>query len=105
MTAILTAIPLLLASSVTAQEKPRASDFDYDPTSYLEYCEETVDELNFYSEVLDRVGGGATERVQTQFTLKLGWAYECAAELTKRTGKKYKLTKDWFGSDYTLKKP
>ena len=77
----------------------------FDVEKAIENCEYTVRELNAFSETLDRMDGNASETVQIAFAGNLADANECATNLTKRTGKKYKLTKDWFGSDYTLKKP
>ena len=77
----------------------------FDVEKAIEDCETTVRELNTLSETMDRMGDNTSGEIQKWFTYVLDDANECATNLTKRTGKKYKLTKDWFGSDYTLKKP
>ena len=133
MKATLTAIALLLASSVTAQEKPLAEatdkpldadsvmspwwesfDFDFkqddtpidfDLSTHVEDCERAVFKLNIWSEAMDRAGGNAIKNTQQYFTDYLERSYDCAAVLADKTGKKYKVSKDWFGSGYTLKKP
>ena len=71
----------------------------------IDDCEATVRDLSAVSETMDRAGKNASEKTQLWFTNSLTLANSCAAKLTKRTGKKYKVSKDWFGSGYTLKKP
>jgi len=94
---ILTAFVLLLTSSIAAQEEPLAEA--------IEYCERRVQDLSAASELLDKVSGSASEKSQRWFRHSYSYATDCALKLTKRTGKKYELKKDWFGSGYTLKKP
>jgi len=71
----------------------------------IEDCITTVRELNAASETLDRMDDNASEKIQLLFTNYLSKANECTAELTKWTGNQYTVSKDWFGSGYTLKKP
>ena len=78
-------------------EKPLAEE--------IEDCESKVRGLSAISETMDRMDGNASKEVQKAFVSYLDGINSCATELTKRTGKKYKITKDWFGSGYTLKKP
>ena len=131
MTAILTAIPLLLASSVTAQETPTELEKIQEEIALreeletyktnlarialqtkLEDCEWAVLWLNSFSEAMDRTGDNASDKLQMNFADAHYKVSVCAAELTNQTGKltnetgmKFTLSKDWFGSDYTLKKP
>ena len=116
MKAILVAIALLLASSVTAQEKLTDKELDEIKTyktnlarialqTKLEDCEWAVLWLNSFSEAMDRTGDNASDKIQMNFA---EWHHKvsvCASELTNKTGMKYTLSKDWFGSGYTLKKP
>jgi len=70
----------------------------------IDKCETTVNRLNTWSETMDRAGNTSAE-TQRVFSSKLSKSNECARNLADRTGKKYSLSKDWFGSGYTLKKP
>ena len=121
--AILVAIALLLASSVTAQEKLTDKELDEIKTyktnlarialqTKLEDCEWAVLWLNSFSEAMDRTGDNASDKIQMNFADAHYKVSVCAAELTNQTGKltnetgmKFTLSKDWFGSGYTLKKP
>ena len=124
MTAILTAIPLLLASSVTAQETPTELEKIQEEialleeiktleeeiktsrlVSEIESCEWKIFWLNSFSEAMDRTGDNASDKIQMHFAESHYEVRVCAAELTNKTGMKYTLSKNWFGSGYTLKKP
>ena len=95
--AILSISLLLTASGVSGQKSTVEED--------IKYCEVKVRQLSAESETMDRMGDNASERTQKHFSYRLNQANSCAADLTERTGKKYKVSKDWFGSGYTLKKP
>jgi len=126
--AILTAITLLLVSSVSAQETPTELEKIQEEIALLETyktnlaritlqkkledCEWVVLWLNSFSEAMDRTGDNASDKIQMKFAKAHYKVSVCAAELTNQTGKltnetgmKFTLSKDWFGSGYTLKKP
>jgi len=70
----------------------------------LKLCKKGVRDLSAVSETIDRVGAGADMRIQLQFSSLLKETNDCALELSERsqTGKKYSVSKDWFGNGYKL---
>ena len=68
----------------------------------IEYCERKVRSLNNMSETMDRMGDKTSNEIQRGFINWLALAQECADDLSEKTGKKYIVKKDWFGSGYSL---
>ena len=93
---------LLFITEVTAEE---SDQIPYNLHNDLPECEETVVKLNTASEILDLAGSNAGEKMKHTFQRALTEAIECTADLSEETNKEYTVSKDWFGSDYTLNKP
>ncbi len=69
----------------------------------LEDCEAKMRGLNNLSEVIDRTGDCASDKIQMWFVNALNAAKICAEQLSGQTGDKHTVSKDLFGSSYTLK--
>lgn len=108
------AIMLLTAGNNAIAQKMREMPWgwgNFDESMWLEHCEELVAELNISSEAMDRSGDAPSESTQRAFRYDLNEATACVKKLNELDSSKrhttgdYGLSKDWFGSGYTLKEP